>query len=155
MARSKITAELIRKVRSESGAPMLKAKKALEKFEGDAKKAIEVLKKEGFEKMAKRADRETSAGRVFVYKHHTGKVAVMVELLAETDFVAKNELFEQLGADLALQIASMNPKNEKELMAQDFIKDPSKKMEDLLKEVITKTGENIRIGRFGRIEVGK
>lgn len=155
MTKSKITADMIRKVREESGAPMLKAKKALEEFDGDAQKAIEKLKKQGFEKMAKRADRTTSEGRVFVYRHHTGRVAVMVELLSETDFVAKNELFEQLGADLALQIASMNPKDEKELRKQDFIKDPSKTMEDLTRDVITKTGENIRLGRFTRIEVGK
>lgn len=155
MKSNKITADLIRKVREESGAPMLKAKKTLEEFEGNAQKAIEVLKKEGFEKMAKRADRATAEGRIFIYKHHTGRVGVMVELLAETDFVAKNELFEQLGADFALQIASMNPKNEKELKMQDFIKDPSLKMEDLLKDVITKTGENIRLGRFERIEIGK
>lgn len=155
MSKNKITADLIRRVREESGAPMLKSKKVLEQFNGDVKKTVELLKKEGFEKMAKRADRVTSEGRIFVYKHHTNKVGVLVELLSETDFVAKNDLFTQLGNDLALQIASMDPLDIKELLSQDFIKDPSKKVEDLIKEVITKTGENIRLTRFNRLSVGQ
>jgi len=149
----KITADLIRKLRDESGAPMARVKQVL-KEQGNEKKALEVLKKEGFEKVAKRAERETSAGVVAVYKHHTGKVGVLVELLSETDFVAKNELFVQLANDIALQVASMDPKDNKELLAQDFIKDPSRKIEELLKEVITKTGENVRLGRFTRLEIG-
>lgn len=149
----KITAELIRKLRNESGAPMVRVKQVLEET-GDEKKALAILKKEGFEKASKRAGRETEAGVVVSYVHHNKKVGVLVELLSETDFVAKNELFLQLANNLALQIASMNPADKKELLAQDFIKDPSRKVEELLKEVITKTGENVRLGRFSRLEIG-
>lgn len=150
-----INSDQIRKLRDETGAPVMRVKQVLEEVGGSEKKAIEILKKEGFEKVLKRADRDTTQGSVFVYRHHTGKVASMLELLVETDFVAKNELFQNLGEDLAMQVASMDPKNEKELLSQDFIKDPAKKVEDLIKETITKTGENIRLGRFKRIEIGK
>ncbi len=155
----KITAQLIREVRQDSGAPMLRAKKVLEEVgdlpaQAGKKKAIEILKKEGFDKMAKRTDRTTSAGVVVAYTHHTGKVACLVELLCETDFVAKNEVFLELANNIAMQAASMSPKDDKELLGQEFIKDPSKKIEELVKEVTAKTGENIRLGRFVRIEVG-
>ena len=151
----KISVDTIRKLREETGAPVIRVKKVLEEFEGDEKKALAVLKKEGFEKAAKREGRSTGQGKVFAYTHHTGRVACLVELLCETDFVARNELFDELGKSLALQIASMNPKNVKELESQEFIKDPSKKIATLVKEVIAKTGENIKIGRVERIEIGK
>ena len=89
---------------------------------------------------------------MFTYAHHTGKVGVLVELFSETDFVARNDLFEALGKDIALQVAGMG---EKEIEKQEFIKDPSKKIGDLIKEVIAKTGENIKLGRVVRIELGK
>ena len=129
--------------------------KVLEEVKGDEKKAETILKKEGFEKAAKRGERETSQGRVRAYVHHSGKIASVVELLCETDFVAKNELFEELANNLTLQVASMPTKDAKELEKQDFIKDPSKKIKDLVKEVIAKTGENVRIGRIYRLELGK
>lgn len=152
---AKIDAKLIREVREETGAPMMRAKKVLEEFGGDRKKAIEILKKEGFEKMAKRSDRSTENGIVVAYSHHTGKVATLVELLCETDFVAKNEMFVELAGNIAMQISAMNPKDNKELLSQEFIKDSSKTVEDLIKDVRTKTGEVIRMGRFTRLEVGK
>jgi elongation factor Ts len=151
----KITADQIRKLREETGAPISRAKKVLEEFNGDEKKALELLRQEGFEKTAKRADRETSQGIVATYVHHSGKLGVMVELLCETDFVARNELFQQLGKDVAMQVSFSNPKDVEELLEQDFIKDSSQKISDLVKSVIAKTGENIRIGRMNRIELGK
>ena len=163
----KITVALIKQLREETGAPIMRVKKVLEeefgKLPKDASKkdkvqaqsnAEKILKKEGFEKAAKREGRSTDQGRVFVYTHHTGKVASMVELLCETDFVARNELFEQLGKDLAMQVASMGAANAKDLEKQDFIKDPSKTMRDLVKEVIAKTGENVNIGRINKLEIG-
>lgn len=151
----KISVELIKKVRELTGAPVIRVKKVLEEFKGDERKAVELLKKEGFEKVAKREGRETSQGLVEVYSHHSGKVASLVELLCETDFVARNELFKALAHDLALQVASIEVKNVDEFLKQDFIKDPSKKISDLIKEIIVKTGENVRIGRVFRIELGK
>jgi elongation factor Ts len=148
----KITLDLIRKLREESGAPVMRVKKVLEDLAGDEKKALDLLKKEGFEKAAKRGERETKAGAVFAYVHHNQKVAGVTEIFSETDFVAKNELFQILGKNLAMQVASMGENN---FNKQEFIKDPSKKIEDLVKEVIAKTGENIRIGRIFKIELGK
>jgi elongation factor Ts len=130
----------------------MRAKKVLEELKGDIKKAEKVLRKEGFEKAAKRAGRETSAGVVATYTHHNQKIVGVVELFCETDFVARNELFQALGKDLAMQVASMG---DKKFEKQDFIKDPSKKVEELVKEVIVKTGENVRIGRLFRLELGK
>ena len=148
----KLNIELIKKLKEETGAPIIRVKKVLEKFEGNEKKAFAVLQKEGFEKAAKREGRETSQGKVFVYAHHTGKVVGVVELFCETDFVSRNELFETLGKDIAMQAASMG---EKDIEKQEFIKDPSKKISDLIRAVIAKTGENIRLGKVVRVELGK
>lgn len=151
----KITADQIRKLRESTGAPVIRVKNLLEELKGDEKKAEEILKKEGFEKAAKRSDRETGQGILETYLHHSGKIAVIVELLCETDFVAKNDLFKALAHDLALQMASSDAKKAEDLMKEDFIKDPSKKIEDLVKDVIAKTGENIKVGRIYKIELGK
>jgi elongation factor Ts len=150
----KIPTRQIKKLRAETGAPILRVKKILEEVSGDEKKAFAILRKEGFEKAVKRAGRQTKQGIVVNYMHHNNKIASMVEVLCETDFVAKNELFRQLAHDLAMQIASLDPKDVKELERQEFIKDPTKKIGDLVKEVIAKTGENIKIGRFYRVEIG-
>jgi elongation factor Ts len=148
---SKINIELIKKLREETGVAIIRIREVLEEVGGDEKKALVILKKEGVEKAAKREGRKTSEGKVFVYSHHTGKVAGIVELLCETDFVAKTEVFEALGRDIAMQIASMGEEN---IEKQDYVKDPSKKISDLVKEVIAKTGENIRIGKSFRVELG-
>ncbi len=148
----KIDSALIKKVREETGAGVMRVKQVLEQFDGDEAKALELLKKEGLEKVAKREDRATGQGKVFSYSHHSNKIVAVVELFSETDFVAKNELFEDLGKNIALQAASMGAED---MENQDFIKDPSKKIIDLIKEVIAKTGENIKLGRVVRIELGK
>lgn len=147
----KINATLIKKVREETGAGVMRVKQVLEEVKGDEAKALDILKKEGLEKVAKREGRETGQGKVFSYSHHNNKIVSVVELFSETDFVAKNELFEELGKNIALQVASMG---EEGVEDQDFIKDPSKKISDLVKEVIAKTGENIKLGRVVRIELG-
>ena len=161
----KIKADQIRKLRDESGAPVMRVKKVLEEVIGNLpadathqalqageKKALEILKKEGFEKAAKRADRETKAGMMAVYAHHNQKVIGVAELFCETDFVARNDLFQSLGKDLAMQVASMGDKG---FLSQDFIKDPSKKVGDLVKEVIAKTGENVKLGRVWKLVLGE
>lgn len=151
----KVEITLIKKLRDASGAPVIRVKKVLEECAGDEKKALAILQKEGFEKAEKKVSRDTSQGLVVAYSHHSGKIVSVVELLCETDFVARNELFKNLTYDIAMQVASMGAKNEKELLNQEFIKDPSKKIDSLIKEVVAKTGENIRIGRFYRIELGQ
>lgn len=151
----KIDKKAILSLKEKTGAPIMRVKQVLDEVRGDEKKVLKILKKEGFEKAKKREGRETSQGLVETYVHHSGKVASVVELLCETDFVARNKLFKELAHNLALQVASMDAKNAKELQKQDYIKDPKRKVSDLVKEVIAKTGENIRIGRFFRVELGK
>jgi len=146
----KIDINLIKKLREETGVAIVRIRDVLEEVGGDEKKALEILKKEALEKVEKRGGRETQEGKIFAYVHHTGKVASLVELLCETDFVARNELFEALGCDLAMQVASMGEEN---LETQAFIKDPSKTVSDLIKEVIAKTGENIKLGKVVRLEI--
>jgi len=148
----KINIEQIKKLREETGVAIIRIREVLEEVKGNEKSALTILKKEGLEKAEKREGRETGQGKIFVYAHHTGKVVAMVELLCETDFVAKNELFETLGRDIAMQVASMG---DKDLEKQEFIKDSSKKISDIVREVIAKTGENVRIGRVFRVELGK
>jgi elongation factor Ts len=147
-----IDINLIKKLREETGVAIIRIREVLEEVGGDEKKALGILKKEGLEKAAKREGRETSQGKIFTYAHHTGKIVGVVELLCETDFVARNELFENLGRDLAMQVASMGEEN---LEKQEFIKDPSKTISGLIKEVVAKTGENVKLGRVFRIELGK
>jgi len=151
----KVDINQIKKLRTETHAPVIDVKKALEETEGNVEAAKKILMKKGFEKAAKKAQRATKAGRVFVYQHHSGTVSAMLELYSETDFVARNEVFENLGREIVMQIASMNPKNEKVLVNQDYIRDPGKKVGDLVKEAIAKTGENIKLGRFVRMELGE
>lgn len=148
----RVTADQIRKIREKTGAPVMRIKRLLEDLNGDEKRVEEILTKEGFEKASERADRVTNQGLIEAYVHHSGKIVGVVELLCETDFVAKNRLFKDLAHDLSLQVASMGEKNFED---QEFIKDPSKKVGDLIKELIAKTGENIRIGRILRLELGK
>ncbi len=151
---SKISMDQIRKLRDKTGAPVVRAKKVLEEVRGNEKEAEKILKKEGFEKAKKRSGRATDQGIIATYNHHNKKVVAMVELFSETDFVARNDLFKDLAHNLAMQAASMKAENAKELEEQDYVKDPSKKVSELVKEVIAKTGENIRIGRVIRVELG-
>jgi elongation factor Ts len=151
----KILASQIRNLRDKTGAPMVRVKDVLVKYKGDEEKAEKILRKEGFEKAEKKARRATSQGLIETYVHHSGKVASLVEVLCETDFVARNKIFQELAHNLALQVASMEAKDAKELERQDFVKDPSKKVNELVKEAIAKTGENIRIGKIYRVELGQ
>lgn len=145
--------ELVKKLRVELGLGMMEIKAAIEEAQGDEKKAKEILKAKGFKKAEKRAERETGQGRIATYTHSTGKIGVMVELLCETDFVAKNEEFVAVANDICLQVAAMEPKDAKELLQQEFVKDGSRTIDDLIKELIAKFGENIKLGRFERFEI--
>lgn len=149
-----ISYDQILKLREATGAPVMRAKKVLDEVSGDLKKAEEILRKEGFEKAGKRSDRATSQGIIETYVHHSGKIAAVVEVLCETDFVAKNALFREMAHNLALQLASSPASNVDEFLKQDYIKDPSKKVSELVQEVIAKTGENCKVSRIWRIELG-
>lgn len=107
---SNITAKQIAELRAKTGLPMMECKKALVEAEGDEEKAIEVLRKKGIAKAESKTDRSTKAGIVDSYIHNGGKIGVLVEVLSETDFVAKNEEFKLFVHNIALHIAAMNPK---------------------------------------------
>lgn len=149
---SKIDINLIKKLREETGVAIIRIREVLEEVNNDESKALDILKKEGLAKAEKREGRETGAGKIFVYQHHTGKIVGVVELLCETDFVAKTDQFELVGKDLAMQAASMGTEKFED---QDFIKDGSKTVSKLIKEVIAKTGENVKLGQVLRFELGK
>lgn len=107
---TEITAQQIAKLRAKTGIGMMECKKALTEAGGDENQAIEILRKKGIAKAEKRAERETKAGIIESYIHSNAKIGVMVEVLAETDFVARNEDFKAFAHDIALHIAAMNPK---------------------------------------------
>ncbi|MBM5789942.1 translation elongation factor Ts [Candidatus Parcubacteria bacterium] len=104
-----ITASQVAQLRAQTGAGMMDAKSALEETGGDLEKAIELLRKKGVAKAAKKADRETKEGRVHAYIHSNGKLGALVEVLCETDFVARNEAFVELCNDLALHVSASDP----------------------------------------------
>ena len=145
--------DLIKKLREQTGAGIADCKKALAASLGDLAKAKVYLREKGIEKSAQKADREVKNGIVEVYSHN-GQVGVLVEVLCETDFVVQTADFKNLAHELALQIASMNPQSVEELLVQEYIRDNSLTVDQLIKSVIGKLGENIQIGRFERIALG-
>lgn len=194
-----ITAAMVKELREATSAGMLECKKALEEANGNMEEAVKILRERGLAKAAKKAGRIAAEGIVASYIHG-GRVGVIVEINSETDFVSKNEEFQQFAKDIAMQVAASNPlyvrpeevpaeviESEKEilrnqalnegkpekivdkmvegrvqkyykevcLLEQPFIKDPDVTVDQLLKNLIAKIGENISIRRFVRYEVGE
>ncbi|MBI2032974.1 MAG: translation elongation factor Ts [Candidatus Levybacteria bacterium] len=147
--------ELLKKLRNETSASIADCRAALEETENDYKKAQEWLKKRGLEKAEKKGDRETAQGLVESYVHQNGKVGAMVEILCETDFVARTDEFKHLAHEIAMQVSAMNPKNAEELLKQDYIRDSSLKIDDLVKQTIAKLGENIVVKKISRLEISE
>lgn len=172
-----VSADTIKELRDLTGAGIMECKSALEKAGGDPKKAQEILQQRGIEIAAKKGSRATKEGRVESYVHNGNKIAVLLEVNCETDFVGRNDDFIQFTKDVAMHIAAMAPKyiSEKDvpadllngahdkktfllencLLNQPFVRDPGKTILDYLNAVITKTGENIVISRFIRYKVGE
>lgn len=194
-----ITAQMIKELRDKTSAGMMDCKKALAEAEGNMDKAVDILREKGIAKAAKKASRIASEGIVECYVHG-GRIASIVEINSETDFVAKNDEFRAFAKDVAMQVAAVNPKyvsredvpedeveHEKKilkeqalnegkpehivekmivgrlekfyeeicLLDQKFIKDPDLKIQDVLSNLVAKIGENIKIRRFARFEVGE
>ena len=139
----KIDIEEIKKLRITTGASIADCRIVLEESKGDPKKALDLLKARGFEKAEKKSDRKTSQGLVDCYIHQNGRIGAMVEVLCETDFVARTSEFKSLAHEIAMQVASMNPKDVDSLLKQEYIRDGSKTVGGLVKEAIAKLGENI------------
>jgi elongation factor Ts len=148
-----IDLKTLKKLRDETSASIADCRRALDEAEGDYKKALAWLQKRATEIAAKKADRETSQGLIESYIHGGGKVGVLVELLCETDFVAKTDEFKHLAKEVAMQVAAMNPETVEDLLKQDYIRDGSLTIEGLVKAAIGKIGENITVKRFIRFEI--
>ncbi|WP_028950786.1 translation elongation factor Ts [Sulfurihydrogenibium subterraneum] len=133
-----VDAKLVKTLREMTGAGMLECKSALEEANGDLELAVEILRKKGVAKAAKKAGRETKEGLIHAYIHAGGRIGVLLELNCETDFVARNDLFKELANEIALQIAAMKPQ---------YVK-----REDVPREVVEKEGE---IAREAAIAEGK
>ena len=149
-----ISIEDVKKLRKKTGAGIADCRKALGESDGDFKKAEGLLKSWGAEIASKKKDRATGQGLVENYIHADGKVGAMVEINCETDFVGKTDEFKNLAHEVAMQIAAMDPKDVEELSKQEYIRDSSKTIDDLVKETIAKVGENIVIRRLIRFELG-
>lgn len=141
------------KLRELTGAGIMDCKRALAESKGNFDKACEVLRKRGLEVARKKSERVTKEGQVVSYVHAGGKIAALVELSCETDFVARNEVFQRFARDVAMQVAART--EEASLLEQKFIKDPAKTLRDYLTETVARLGENIIIRRFVRFEVGE
>ncbi len=149
-----IKADLVKQLRELTSAGMMEAKQALVEAAGDLEKAVELLRARGAAIAAKKAERVAANGVVASYIHGGDKIGVLVEVLVETDFVARDEKFVAFARDLAIHIAGMNPADNEELMSQPFVKDPSITVGDLLNQQVAFFKENIKIGRFVRMELG-
>ena len=145
--------EDLKKIREMTGVSVDAIKRALEETDGKIEQALKLLKKRGAEVAAKKSQRQTGEGLVFSYIHGNGKIGVMVKLFCETDFVAQNDEFRNLGHELALHIAATNPASVEELLAQPYVRDEGFTIDALVKDHIGKLGENIRIGEFCRFEI--
>ncbi len=139
-------------MREITGAGVMECRKALMEVNGDFDKAKAIIYERGLVKAEKKSERITGAGILWSYIHNE-RVGVLLELRCETDFVARNSLFRELARDLSMQIAAMNPKNSDELMEQNYVKDDSLIVENFIKSVIAKLGENIRVEKFCRYEL--
>jgi elongation factor Ts len=165
----KIPVEVVKELRNRTNAGISDCNKALSEVGGDIEKAIEFLKERGAAIAEKKKDVVTTEGVIEAYIHHTKHIGALVELNCETDFVARTAEFKELAHDLAMQIAATSPQflaseeipPEAEtdpqtacLLSQPFIKDPEKTVKEVIAETITKVGENIKVQRFTRFELG-
>lgn len=146
-----VKTEDIQKLRELTGAGVVDCKRALTDANGDLENAKKLLHERGAAKVEKRSERETGAGLIFSYVHNE-RIGVILDLRAETDFVARSEPFRDLAKEITMQIAAMMPENTVALLAQPYIKDESKTVNDIINDVIAIVGENIRVNNFSRIE---
>lgn len=147
-----ITAEQVKSLREKTGAGMMDCKKVLTETNGDMEKAMELLRERGIAKAAKKSDRIAAEGLVYALVSDDKKIGAVVEVNAETDFVAKNQDFRDFVADVAKQIVEKNPANVEELLAQESVVVSGKNVNEVLTDKIATIGENMSIRRFVRYE---
>ena len=168
----KIPTDNIKTLRQKSGAGVIDCRNALVEANGDMDKAIALLKERSLYQAQKTAasQRVTAQGLVECYIHTAGRIGAMVEVNCETDFVARTFEFKELAHNIAMQVAAVPPvcvtkeeipkecelgPSKAALLCQPFIKEPTRTVQDIVNDVIAKTGENIRIKRFARFELGQ
>ncbi len=175
-----VTTSLVKELREATGAGVMECKRALVEADGDLKKATDILRQTGLAKADKKLGRLANQGLIEVYVHAGGRIAAMVELNCETDFVARTPDFKTLAREVAMQVAAMNPRyvtadavpddawaaledefgDRKKateavcLLQQPFIRDQKVAIADLIREQVAKLGENLQVARFSRFEVG-
>ena len=159
-----ISAAAVKELREKTGAGVMECKRALQDAGGNMEKAEELLRQKGLTKHLKVAGRTANQGVIESYIHTGGRIGALVEINCETDFVARTDEFRTLAREVAMQVASMDPKtvgtieeegtDESVLLNQEYIRDSRKTVRDLVKETIAKVGENVQISRFMRFEVG-
>lgn len=164
-----ISAENVKELRQKTGAGVMDCKKALTEAGGDFDKACSIIAERGLAIAKKKSERVAEQGVIECYVHTGNHLGVMVEVNCETDFVARTPDFKELAHNIALQISAMCPqyisaddipagtevdKQAACLLLQPYIKDPAKSIQDLITETVAKTGENIKIRRFIRYELG-
>ncbi len=150
-----ITTEAVKALRDKTGVSVMQCKKALEEAGGDMEKAAAILQSNSAAIAEKKGSRTLGAGAVSAYVHATGTSGTMVELLCETDFVAKNEEFKQLARDIAMHATAMNPDGTETLLGQPFIKNPELSIQNLIQSATQKFGEKIELSRFVRYAVSQ
>jgi len=165
----KIPTNKVKELREQSGAGIMECRNALLEVEGDIEKARQILKERSLVKVQKKVDRSATQGVIEAYIHTGSHIGAMVEVNCETDFVARTDEFKELAHHLAMQVAAICPQfvsreeipeeadiePEKAcLLLQPYIKDPDKTIQDIINETIAKVGENIKVGRFARFELG-
>ena len=163
-----ITAKQVNELREKTGVGLMDCKKILVETDGNIDQAIQKLREKGLAKAAKKSDRSTNEGKLFI--SNTGNEAIILELNCETDFAARTPEFRNLAHDIAMQVVSMSPtlvgdedtsseiaddgSEEIRLLHQKFVKDESTTIQDLVTEAAAKLGENIKVKRFSRFELG-
>lgn len=152
-----------------TGAGIMECKRVLSEAQGDMARALEILKARGLARADEKASRVATQGLVEAYIHAGGRIGALVEVNCETDFVARTDAFQELAHHLAMQVAAMNPRylspeevppedsvDPKEvcLLMQPFIRNPEMTIQELIKQHIGLLGENVRVRRFSRFELG-
>jgi elongation factor Ts len=148
-------AQDVQKLRAETGAGVMDCKRALDETDGDFGRARQLIHERGFLKAQKKSDREAKEGIVASYIHSGGRIGALVELSSETDFVARGREFQDLAREVAMQVAAMDPKDLDELLGQSYIRDASKTVGELVTGLAATTGENVRVRRFKRFQLGE
>ena len=145
-----VTAAQVKELREKTGAGMMECKKVLAETDGNEEKAIELLKERGVLKAEKKSGRVAAEGLVNTYISDDKKVGAIVEVNCETDFVSRGDDFKAFVASIAKQVATQDPKDVEDLLAQKYIEDESITVQEALTNLIAKIGENMSIRRFDR-----